>query len=161
MDSSDERLWDIVDKAASTSFLSAEELAYAEESLKSPIPVNRANACEAILRCSRAQAQREAAVRTLEELCLNSAEQDYVMTLLIALMYARTAVFSNSMGMKLFVMRLGHSSKYYFRANATDSVWVLAEAGDRDAVQLLRLLANDEDERVRKNASYYLRKLGE
>jgi len=157
----DKKLWDIVDKAGTTSCLSAEELAYAELHLKSSLPEDRANACEAILRCSRSHAQRAAAVLALEELCLNSADEDYVMTLLIALMYARTAVFSNPVGMRQFVMRSGRSPKSHIRADAADAVWVLAKADDREAVELLRSLTIDEDEGVRGNAVYYLKKLGE
>ncbi len=158
----DERLWDIWYKAGTTGYLNAEELAYAEGHLRSSIAQDRANACEVMLRCSRSHAQRAAAVKALEELCLDSAaDEDHVMTLLIALMYARTAGFSNPTGMRQFVMRCGRSSKYYIRADAADAVWVLAKVGDREAVELLRSLASDEDEAVRSNGRYYLKKLGE
>jgi hypothetical protein len=161
MHTGDERLWDICDKAGTTSQLNAEELTYAEAHLTSEVLDDRANACEAILRCSRLPAQRAAAVRTLEALCLNSTDELYVMTLLTALMYARTTVFSNPVGMRHFVMQSGRSQKNYIRADATDAVWVLAKAGDQEALELLRSLASDEDEGVRGNVFYYLKKLGE
>lgn len=84
-----------------------------------------------------------------------------MLELLVALMYARKAAFSNPVGMRQFVMRSGRSPKYYIRANAIDLVEVLAKGGDRDALELLKSLANDEHMTVRNNAVISLRKFGE
>jgi len=58
-------------------------------------------------------------------------------------------------------MRSSRSPKYYIRANAVDLVQVLAEGGDTEALELLRLLASDEHEAVRYNAAVSLKSLGE
>jgi len=97
----------------------------------------------------------------LEELCLNSAGEDYVLTLLTALSFARTDVFSNPVGICRFVMRQGRSPKHYLRVDAALAVGVLAKAGNREALELLRSLARDDNEDVRGNALIYLRKIGE
>ena len=160
MHTGDPLLWDIVVKAATGGVPSVEELLYAEAALGSPVALDRANACEAILRRSTLKTQRTAALTVLESLCLASENEDYVVVLLNAMLYARNLTFRNPSRMRDFVLRSVRSPKAPIRTNAVELVEQLARAGDRQSLDALRALTRDPDSNVRSNAIVSLRNLG-
>jgi HEAT repeat protein len=160
MRSGDERLWDIVTKAGIGASLSSEELGYAEAALRSPLALDRSNACEALLRRSTSDTQRAAAFEALEALCLASADEDYVVILLNAMLYTRNFAFRSPSRIRDFLVRSGRSRNGHIRTNAVELIEPIARGGDREALDLIKGLARDENANVRSNALLSLRNLG-
>ena len=140
--------------------LSADNLAYAESFLDDPDPPIRTYASTIVLRCSDSESVKAKAVETVEELCRQAADEDFVCRLLIALMFVPLHALSTRSALRYFVARATRSSRFQIRLNAAWPLGRLAKSGDAQAIGLLGLLAKDSDEQVRKNAKVTLAQLG-
>jgi hypothetical protein len=152
MNPQDLRLWKIVQWAGGGNDLPQEDLAFVEGCLGATEPQTQANACEVLLRCSASQAAKLRAIDTLKQLSLHASEEDYVLTLLIAMLFLPIGVVSGAASLRGFVFRCARSSRWQIRTNAASLLHSLARTGDEDALNLLNVLANDSNDYVRENA---------
>ncbi len=161
MESHELRLWEIIERIGKGYDVSEDDLPFAETCLDAPEPQAQANACEILFRCSTSESVRCHALDRVEQLCANAAEEDYVVTLLIVMLYPPLSAFSNRTALKDFTVKCARSSRWQIRTNAVSVLQRLARTGDQDAIRLTTSLANDTNSYVRENAQNALQSLGE
>ena len=154
-------LWGILRCAAKGNELPEDDLAFAESCLETPPPQAQANACEILFRCSRSEPTRCRALDTVEQLCDKASEEDYVVTILIVMLYIPLDAFSDRPTLREFTFKCGSSNSWQIRTNAVSVLQRVATRGDRNALQLLQYLASDSNRWVSENARNAIHSLGE
>lgn len=159
MEAHELRLWEILQRAGKGNEVSEDDLVFAENCLGLPPPEAQANACEILFRCSKSESARSRALDTAEQLCANAAEEDYVVTLLILMLYSPPNTFLEKPTFREFAVKCARSSRWQIRTNAGSVLQRFAQKDD-EALGLLRVLASDSNVYVRENAQNSLRILG-
>jgi hypothetical protein len=161
MESHELKLWEILHRAGKPGDVSEDDLAFVERCLDLPPPQAQANACEILFRHSKSDAARRRALDTIEQMCAQAAEEDYVITLLIVMLYPPLSAFTEKPSLREFALQCARSNRWQIRTNAASVLQRIAKKGDRSAIELLRLLANDSERYVSDNAKSAIQTLGE
>lgn len=157
MKESDDRLWDVYQAAGRSLPICDADLAFAERCLSAANTEDVGIACEILLRASNSEAQRKKAVASLEALCVGYLEGDLAVSLLNALLYVSLDEFSDQRGVTAFIKSCAYNRIWAVRTNVVDSLRSLAGGGDRQAVDLIEVLATDQHDAVRDNAKLALK----